>query len=353
MPPTLRSAIRRKLLRWYQTNKRDLPWRRTQDPYFIWISETMLQQTQVATVIPYYEKFLRTFPDIDALARAPLPEVLRLWSGLGYYRRAENLRTAAQVIVRRHGGNIPRDLASLKALAGIGDYTAGALLSIAFGKPYPAVDGNVRRVVSRLCRIGDERKLRKVAAELVPNSRPGHFNQAIMELGATVCTPKNPRCVECPVSLLCLSRSRRGAASAIARAPVKFKNVVWPLAIVRRGEYILLRRRSAKGLLASLWELPGGESTEKIQPVALLRRHLNDLTPSLTRAKKLGEIRHAITHRRICAPVYLFDVRAAGYPRLPRSRWRWVSLSKLPRYATSSMTTKAVALSFSHEKNPH
>lgn len=349
-----RSAIRRNLLRWYQSHKRDLPWRRTRDPYFIWISETMLQQTQVATVIPYYEKFLAAFPSIDALARAPRPKVLRFWSGLGYYRRAENLRTAARVIVRRHRGEMPRDFASLRALAGIGDYTAGALLSIAFGKPYPAVDGNVRRVLSRLFHIDDERRLRAVAAELVPRARPGYFNQALMELGATVCTPKNPRCAECPVRLLCLSRSRRNAASAMpARAPVKLKNIVWPLAIVRHGECILLRRRSATGLLASLWELPGGESTEKIPPVAQLRRHLKDLNCGLPRAKKLGEIRHAITRHRIRAPVYLFDVPAAVDTRLPRSRWRWVTRSKLPEQPTSSMTAKAVALYFSHEKNPH
>src|SRR5688572_11010319 len=194
MLPTLRLAIRQKLLRWYQNNKRALPWRRSQDPYAVWISETMLQQTQVNTVIPYYEKFLHRFPTVDALARAPLPQVLRLWSGLGYYRRAANLKKAAQQIVRRHDGQIPRDFAQLKALAGIGDYTAGALLSIAFGKPYPAIDGNVRRVLSRLLGNAHERRVHALAAEIIPAARPGEFNQAIMELGATVCTPKNPRC---------------------------------------------------------------------------------------------------------------------------------------------------------------
>jgi A/G-specific adenine glycosylase len=349
MLPTLRSAIRRKLLRWYQKNKRDLPWRRTQDPYAVWISETMLQQTRVNAVIPYYEKFLETFPTVDALARAPLPRVLRLWSGLGYYRRAENLRRAARQITRRHAGRIPQDFAQLRALAGIGDYTAGALLSIAFGKPYPAVDGNVRRVLSRLLRIADEHTLRAAAAELVPAARSGEFNQAIMELGATVCTPKNQRCSDCAVSSLCASRKLAGE---LLSGPKRrnLKSVVWPLAIVRRRGKILLRRRGATGLLARLWELPGGEITQ--EPIAAsLRRHLRDVERSLPRPTKLGEIRHAITHRRIRAPVYLFELAAKSQIKLPRTRWRWVGRSKLRAHASSSMTAKAVALFSSHEKN--
>lgn len=349
MLPTLRSAIRRKLLRWYQKNKRDLPWRHTRDPYAVWISETMLQQTRVNAVIPYYEKFLKTFPTVDALARAPLPRVLRLWSGLGYYRRAENLRRAARQIARRHAGRIPQDFAQLRALAGIGDYTAGALLSIAFGKPYPAVDGNVRRVLGRLLRITDERALRAAAAELVPAARSGEFNQAIMELGATVCTPKNQRCSDCAVRSLCASRKLAGELPS-SRKRMKLKSVVWPLAIVHRRDRILLRRRGATGLLAGLWELPGGETTQ--EPIAAaLRRHLRDVELSLPRPAKLGAIRHAITHRRIRAPVYLFELAANNQIKLPRTRWRWVGRSKLRAHATSSMTAKALALFSSHEKN--
>ncbi len=351
MLPTLRSPIRRQLVRWYQNNKRDLPWRRSRDPYAIWVSETMLQQTQVNTVIPYYEKFLDRFPTIDALARAPLPEVLRHWSGLGYYRRAANLKKAAQQIVRQHAGKIPQDLAQLRALAGIGDYTAGALLSIAFAKAYPAIDGNVRRVLSRLLRITDERKLRALAAELVPAKRPGEFNQAIMELGATVCTPKNPRCGDCPMNSLCASRSSPDAAVFGSRAPVKFKNVVWPVAIVRRGGKILLRRRAANGLLAGLWELPGQELTGKESIGGLFGRELNGVILPLARPKKLGDIRHAITHRRIRAPIYVFELIDKNPINLPTSQWRWVAPAKLRQHAISSMTAKAVALLFAHEKN--
>ena len=351
MLPTLRLAIRQKLLRWYQNNKRALPWRRSQDPYAVWISETMLQQTQVNTVIPYYEKFLHRFPTVDALARAPLPQVLRLWSGLGYYRRAANLKKAAQQIVRRHAGQIPRDFAQLKALAGIGDYTAGALLSIAFGKPYPAIDGNVRRVLSRLLRITDERKLRSIAAELVPAKQPGEFNQALMELGATVCMPKNQHCCHCPLNSLCASRSNPNAAVFGSRAPVKFKNVVWPMAIVCRGGKILLRRRGKKGLLAGLWELPGRELTGKQSIASLFRRELHGVTLPLARLKKRGDIRHAITYRRIRAPIYIFESIDKNQINLPESRWRWVAPAKLHKRAISSMTAKAVSLLFAHAKN--
>jgi A/G-specific adenine glycosylase len=351
MLPTLRSAIRRKLARWYQTNKRDLPWRRSHDPYAIWISETMLQQTQVNTVIPYYKNFLDRFPTVDALARAPLPQVLRFWSGLGYYRRAANLKQAAQQIVRRHGGEMPQDFTELRVLAGIGDYTAGALLSIAFGKPYPAIDGNVRRVLSRLLRITDERELRAMAAELVPAKRPGEFNQALMELGATICTPKNQRCSHCPMNSLCAGRSSPDAAVLGARTPVKFKTVVWPMAIVHRGGKILLRRRPANGLLAGLWELPGQELTGRGSIAGLFKRELNGVALSGARSKKLGDIRHAITYRLIRAPVYIFEFMAKSRINLPPSQWRWVAPAKLRAHAVSSMTAKAVALFATDEKN--
>src|SRR5262245_22247709 len=174
------SAIRRKLLRWYDGHKRDLPWRRSADPYAIWLSETMLQQTQVLTVLPYYEKFLRALPNIAALDRAPLDRVLHLWSGLGYYRRAENLKKAARQVMRDYGGRLPRQYALLRELDGIGDYTAGAILSIAFRQRYPAVDGNVRRVLGRICALDSATRLRSIAAALMPRSRPGDFNQALM-----------------------------------------------------------------------------------------------------------------------------------------------------------------------------
>ena len=351
MLPSRRTAIRRRLLHWYRNHKRDLPWRRSHDPYAIWISETMLQQTQVKTVIPYYTRFLDQFPSVHHLAAAPLPQVLRQWSGLGYYRRAANLKKAAQQIVNRHDGKLPNDFAQLTALAGIGEYTAGALLSIAFGKPYAAIDGNVRRVLSRILRVTELRQLRASAAELVPQLRPGEFNQALMELGATVCAPKDQRCSACPLNSVCAGRSKPRADVRNLRGPAKSKNVIWPLAIVRRHGKILLRRRAPGALLAGLWELPGHEAAGTKAMAGLLQRALHAARLPLSHPRKIGEIRHAITYRRIRAPVYLYEFSTDHDPRLPRSHWRWIDPAGLRDLPISSMTAKAVGLLSVHEAN--
>jgi A/G-specific adenine glycosylase len=351
MRPQNLSSFRRKLLRWYDRHHRDLPWRRTRDPYAIWIAETMLQQTQVNTVTPYYERFLSAFPTVEALARARLSKVLALWSGLGYYRRAANLQKSAAVLVRKHAGRLPDNYASLRALPGVGDYTAGALMSIAFGKSYPALDGNARRALGRIFEPKNEKELRNIAARLVPLSKPGYFNQGLMELGATTCTPLKPRCAQCPVASICATRT----ANAPLTRPDSprqntFRDVTWPLAIVRHNGKILLRRRAAHGILAGLWELPGGEKT-KSEPVhALLRRHLRELKGAATREVCIGEIRHSITTRKIRAPILLFEFRPDGKRRLNRSRWRWLSPCTLRRHAVSSMTLKAAKILSSYEK---
>ncbi|MGZ8495528.1 MAG: A/G-specific adenine glycosylase [Candidatus Binatia bacterium] len=344
------SLLRRRLLNWYRRNQRDLPWRRSRDPYTIWVSETMLQQTQVKTVLPYYARFVAAFPTLQTLAGAPLPRVLRLWSGLGYYRRAENLHKAARQIVAQHGGNLPRNYDLLRALPGIGDYTAGALLSIAFDEKYPAVDGNVRRVLSRLFRTNTEAAVREIAGKLAQTSQPGNLNQALMELGAMLCTPKEPRCGDCPVTSYCRSRDRLGQRqSAHQRPRVNFRDVTWPLAIVNYHGKILLRRRQADGLLAKLWELPGVEIAQTAKPEAAIREELKPLAVAGPRPQRLGELRHSITDRRIHAPVLLY--RWPLTKRLPPG-WRWILPSQLHRYATSSMTSKAVKLFIEHEKSP-
>ena len=312
----------------------------------------MLQQTQVNTVVPYYERFLRAFPTIDVLARAPLRNVLALWSGLGYYRRAENLKKSARVLVRRHAGRLPNNYESLRALPGVGDYTAGALMSIAFGKPYPALDGNARRVLRRILEPGNESELGKIAQRLVPKSRPGHFNQALMELGATLCVPQQPRCAECPVASSCAACSTQRIDSMSASAKKEFKNVVWPLAIVMNKGKILLRRRRESGMLAGLWELPGGETKRGESLHGCLRRHLQGLNRALTHEIRIGEIRHSITHRKIRAPIFRFDVRRGAEIRLKRSRWRWLVLSSLRNCPLSSMTFKAATILSSYEKGP-
>jgi A/G-specific adenine glycosylase len=350
MSPKNSSALRRKLLRWYKTNRRDLPWRKTDDPYAIWIAETMLQQTQVKTVLPYYDRFLKAFPNVNALARAPRERILRLWSGLGYYRRAENLSSAARQLIRRHRGKIPRDCAELRALPGIGDYTAGAILSIAFQQRYPAVDGNVRRVLGRLFSLTDQTELRARAAQLVPPLRPGDFNQALMELGATLCAPRLPNCAACPVNSECAAR-RSADFAPLLRKNNAFKDVTWPLAVVRRRGKILLRRRTAGGILAGLWELPGGELAKRERPEIALRRELHDSVGSLPAPHRIGELRHSITYRRIRAPLYFFDCASPVRIRLPGPNWRWATASELDDFPMSSMARKALRVFDLHEKN--
>ncbi len=336
-------AIRRKLLHWYDHHRRDLPWRRRRDPYAIWLSETMLQQTQVTTVLPYYDKFVRALPSIGALDRAPLDKVLRLWSGLGYYRRAENMKRAARKIMRDHDGKLPAHYDLLRQLPGIGDYTAGAILSIAFQQCYPAVDGNVRRVLARLGGVSDQARLRSMAAALVPRSRPGDFNQALMELGALVCTPKDPICQRCPITAYCaavMSKARGGKTAGAKR--LKFTNVIWPVAIIRRGGKILLRRRPDTGLLARLWELPGRACNRGEKPPELVRQELEPLGINTRNLKAIGAIRHTITNRRILAPRYLIACRADLALRLPSRAWRWFTIKGVADLAISSMTAKAL-----------
>jgi A/G-specific adenine glycosylase len=349
MPQNL-SSIRRQLLRWYDKNHRDLPWRRTREPYAIWVAETMLQQTQVNTVMPYYERFLSAFPTIAVLARAPLRKVLALWSGLGYYRRAENLKKSAVALALSHAGRLPADYEALLALPGVGEYTAGALMSIAFGKPYPALDGNARRVLGRILNPHNESELKRLANRLISKSKPGHFNQALMELGATLCIPQKPRCPKCPVASSCAARSTNRIKRKSLSPEKQLKRVIWPLAIVRRNGKVLLRRRSHNGILAGLWELPGGETRRGENIPRSLTRHLRQLHSALTREIRIGEIRHRITNREIRAPIFLFDVRGGAKIPLSRSRWRWLALPSLRSYPLSSMTFKAAKILSFYEK---
>lgn len=352
MPAKNLPAIRRKLLRWYDTTRRDLPWRRTTDPYAIWIAETMLQQTQVATVSPYYERFLRKLPTVHALHRASIGTVLALWSGLGYYRRALNLKKSAKEIVRKYAGQVPDNHDALMGLPGIGEYTAGALMSIAFQKPYPAIDGNAHRVLRRLFDPKSETELRQKARLLVPRVRPGYFNQGLMELGATVCIPKEPRCRCCPVALHCGARANgRLTASFPIGNPAVNRDVDWPLVIVRKGGKILLRRRERRGILAGLWELPGGETKGGETARRSLARQLAAFNGTFRPGRRIGEFRHSITNRKIRSPIFLFDLPEQIELRLPSRQWRWLSPSSLSRLPLSSMTIKAANILATHEKN--
>jgi len=325
-PPYKATAPR--LLQWYAAGHRDLPWRRTGDPYRIWISEIMLQQTRAQAVIPYYDRFLHRFPTVEALAAAEEEQVLTLWSGLGYYSRARNLRRAAQQIVARSG--FPRDFESLRALPGIGDYTAAAIASIAFGLPHVVVDGNVLRVVARVqndaADIGSARtreRFRAIAQSWLDPQSAGAFNQAIMELGATVCLPRNPQCPLCPLAAQCKGLQEGTAAQLPVKLrrtePVKIEGV---LLIVRKGARVLLRQREPDARrMAGFWDLPAPP----------------DL-PGARTGKSFGEIRHTITHHR-----YTLQVVAATAP-VPRGPFAWFDAAKLCDVPLSTTARKALKL---------
>lgn len=300
----------------------------------------MLQQTQVKTVIPYYRRFLKRFPTLQALDRAPESKVLALWSGLGYYRRAENLKRAARILMLRHGGKIPRDWSALRALPGVGRYTAGAIMSIAFKQPFPAVDGNARRVLRRLWGGESENATEEIARRLVSRTRADVINQALMELGATVCLPRAPRCPCCPVAASCAAR-KLGLEAKRASPRPRTRKIDWPLLIVQNGRRILLHQRPRGGLLSGLWELPGGIRKKEEEAEETLLRHLNGYGAEVKGLRLIGEIRHAITHHRIRAPVYTCATRKSS---LPDPRWTWARISSLGRYPISSLSLKALAL---------
>ncbi len=289
--------MRAALLSWYRAARRDLPWRRTSDPYAVWVSEVMLQQTRVETALPYYARFLRALPTVHALAEAPVDRVLELWSGLGYYRRARLLHRGAIDVVQKHGGRLPRDPKALLAISGIGPYTAGAIASIAFGIEAPIVDGNVARVLSRAAALRDapssargKRKLWMLAETLVQGSAPGDLNQALMELGATVCTPTNPTCTSCPLEGQCEGRAR-GIEHTLPRTAQKKPPTVVALSalVIEAKSQIVLGKRKADSLYGGMWEPP---------MVGAGDRHLvrgvdwRSLSPR-------GHFVHVLTHRRL------------------------------------------------------
>ena len=245
--------FRRRLLRWYAANQRDLPWRSTRDPYRIWVSEIMLQQTRVAVVVEYYARFVRSFPDVQALASAPLSSVLACWSGLGYYRRARMMHQAAKEMLRSHNGRLPATAEALRTLPGIGRYTAGAIASIAFGEPVPVVDGNVQRVTERMCgRELPREQVWAMAEALLGRRAPGDFNQAMMELGATVCLPRDPKCLLCPLASLC----RAKGPLTKPRRQARRKQDISFLLDCRHDSVFLVRRPKGAALMAGMWELP-------------------------------------------------------------------------------------------------
>lgn len=328
------AAVAPRLLAWYGVSGRDLPWRGTRDPYRIWLSEIMLQQTTVAAAIPYYQRFLATFPTLADLAAAPSEAVIARWAGLGYYSRARNLHRTAQLIAGEHGGRFPETVAGLMTLPGIGRSTAGAILSIAFDRPAPILDGNVRRVLIRLAAIGGdprapatERRLWQLAELLTPPDRPHDYAQAIMDLGATVCTPQAPACDGCPLAELCAAR-RTGLADQL---PEGRKRPAVPLRrqvalLVRSGERLLARRRPPQGFLGGLWELPVADRCEGETAEAAAGRLAAELGLGGELAAA-GELRHAYSH--FTLQLALFTAFGTAGARAGDDGWQWLTREQL------------------------
>jgi A/G-specific adenine glycosylase len=358
--------FRKALLEWFQEFRRDLPWRKNRDPYRIWISEIMLQQTRVTAVIPYYEKFLAHFPDVESLASAPQEEVLRLWSGLGYYSRARNLQKSAQQIVARHAGQFPRQREELLGLAGIGEYTASAILSIAFDDKHAVLDGNVARVVARLEAIrGDLREpqrwrdLQSSADKLLARDSAGDWNQAMMELGATICLPRSPQCLLCPVATFCEGR-KLGIAETLPEKRKKRATVAVQLISIvlldAKNRCLVLPPPTAStknnaddhvpSLVAKLWHFPTvsapANSNQALEQ--LLHRELRIKSAKSIRPELLDKVRHTVTYRTISIAAYLIRVK-----QLPKiSGAQNVPLMEIQSLPISNLTCKIARTTLKH-----
>jgi A/G-specific adenine glycosylase len=338
-----KSGFASALTLWYKAHHRDLPWRNTQDAYAIWISETMLQQTQVRTVLDYYHRFMERYPTLQALAEAPIDDVLKLWEGLGYYARCRNLHKAAKQMMEQHQGQFPQTLEEAQALCGIGRSTAGAILSFAYSQSHPLLDGNVKRVLSRIFDILDDIQQASVINRLWEHSEtllrqseePSIYNQAIMELGATVCLPKNPRCLLCPVKTFC-NAAEHGTQH---ERPVKAGKKPSPhydiaVGVIWKDDRVLIQQRPAEGLLGGLWEFPGGkqEAGESLQDT-VIREIQEELGLEVQVREPIITVKHAYTHFKITLHAFHCDyLQGTPEPKACQA-WQWVSPEELPKFA--------------------
>lgn len=347
--PKKLAAARRALLGWFATHARRLPWRSNPSPYRVWVSEIMLQQTQVAAVVPYFNRFLRAFPSVRSLARARRERVLELWSGLGYYRRARDLHRAAQVVSREFRGRFPKTYEAARSLPGVGDYTARAILSIAFNQPFAVLDGNVARVVARWRALGghiQQRRFRqsveRVLEAWLSRRRPGTFNQALMELGQTVCLPRAPRCPACPLRPSCLAYKRGQPESFPAprpRRPIEVRYLA-VAAIHRAGKFAIVRGLD-ENLLPELWNFPSAFGPSPAAARRALSAKLERLSPAaITLGTMRREVRHPITYRSIAAQIYVARMNGGH----SASRFRWVRPSEFASRAVSALARKIAAI---------
>jgi A/G-specific adenine glycosylase len=342
------SNIQTRLLQWFEKNGRDLPWRKTKDPYAIWVSEIMLQQTQVPTVIPYYQNFLKSFPTVRHLARADLSKVLKIWEGLGYYSRARNLHRASKILLDKFRGKIPDTLDDLLTLPGIGRYTVGAILSIAFNKEAPILDGNVKRVLSRLFAVSEDPKkaedlLWKISESLLPKDRSSSFNQALMDLGSMICTPQDPLCLHCPLRLLCRGRASGNPKRYPSRvAKKRIPHIEAVSAVILKNGKVLVNRRPPTGLLGGLWEFPNWKVNrrEKLteQLVSLAKGNIG---LGVNVDKPLGSFHQTFSHFKLTLHVYQCHSLARN------GKGKWIPIRNLSRLPMSRIQRRiANVLSF-------
>lgn len=337
------------LINWYEKNHRQLPWRETRNPYYIWISEVMLQQTRVDTVIGYYNQFIHQFPIIKDLAESDEEVVLKAWEGLGYYSRAKRIHQTAKIILEKHQGQFPQNYEAILALPGIGPYTAGAIASIAFHQPVPAVDGNVMRVFSRVFYIREDivlgstqKHMQEIGRQVVSQKNPSFYNQGLMELGALICTPISPKCLACPLFDLCSARELGVQEELpIKQKKPKQKEIIMEMALVRKGEKILITKRPRDGLLADLWALPSIEKEESLQLGKTIQMELQETYGmQVTKITYLLEKTHVFTHIKWHMKLYgmeLLNEREIDYPQI-----QWVDKSQLNEYPMAIAFTKLI-----------
>ncbi len=341
------AAFQKNLFLWYERHHRSLPWRKSVDPYKIWISEVMLQQTTVQTVLPYYTKWLQNFPRVQDLSQAPLQKVLKAWQGLGYYQRAKNLHKASRMIMNEFKGRIPQEYEELKKLPGFGPYITAAVLSLAFNKPFPVVDANVRRVLMRLkgargeANPKNDKALLDFLSPIFPQKKAGVFNQAMMELGALVCRPKNPSCLLCPLNDFC--QAFKDGQQEVIPLPKKrnYRRIEAVVAIIRKNGKLLIQKRPSKGLLADLWEFPGGKrkSGETLEE-ALHREIKEELHTEIQAEKFLIRVQHAYTQFQVT--LFAYECRLKNMPRLNKNFHRWVTLREMRHYPFPSGSAKII-----------
>jgi A/G-specific adenine glycosylase len=347
------SGIRQSLQSWYRDNHRTLPWRQTLEPYSIWVSEVMLQQTRVATVIDYYNRFLKRFPTMHSLSRAELQDVLKLWEGLGYYSRARNLLKAANQVCSRHSGRIPADWDAFRKLPGVGDYIASAVLSIAFNQPFAVVDGNVKRVISRLFAMdlpingsGANGIFLESATALLDRDTPGIFNQAMMELGALICKPSKPDCTQCPLDTFCLALASRQVdlyPKRVKALPVPIYPVV--AGVVYHRDRMLITRRKPDGLLGGLWEFPGGKIQEGESPAdACVREIMEETGVPVKIVSYLCQVKHAYSHFKIQMQVFICHAIAGAVRLNGPVDFRWITPDEMDLYPFPGVNHKFLGL---------